>query len=97
MTEQTLKKANEIQDRINKLKKEIDLLDNRAGCGYYFWRIFGVKKVPFIRLKEKVSYEEYFALEHDDVIALQDRRIKLIFELQKEFDELQVYGGDEDV
>ena len=92
MTEQTLKRANEIHDRINKLKDEIDLLDNCAGHGHYFWRIFGVKKFPFIRCKEKVSWQEYFALENDDVIALQERRQKLILELQKEFDELQFYG-----
>lgn len=95
MTELTLKKANEIQDRINKLKKEVDLIDNCAWHGHYFWRFFCVKKVPFIRCNEKVHYEQYFALENDDVIALQDRRIKLISELQKEFEELEFYSESE--
>ena len=95
MTEQTLEKANEIKGRIDKLKKEVFILDNCAGHGHYFWRIFCVKKVPFIRCREKVHYEEYFALENEDVIALQDRRIKLISELQKEFEELKFYSESE--
>ena len=96
MTEQTLKRANEIQDRINKLKREIDWLNNNAGCGWRFRRIFGVKKIPIIKAAEKVWCEEIFDLENDDVTALQDRRLKLIWELQKEFDELQFYGERKD-
>lgn len=92
MTEQAYKRATEIKQRIEKLKEEIEWLDNRAGCGWRYRRIFGVKKIPVIRAAEKMSYEEYFDLETDDVIALQDRRLKLIWELQKEFDELQFYG-----
>ena len=87
MTEQTLKKANEIQQRINKLKKEVDWLNNRAGCGWFFRRIFGFR--PVIKGAEKVWCEEIFDLEKNDVIALQDRRIKLIHELQDELHGLQ--------
>lgn len=85
MTEQAYKRATEIKQRIEKLKNEIEWLDNRAGCGWHYRRIFGVKKIPVIRAANKMSYEEYFDLETDDVIALQDRRLKLIWELQKEF------------
>ena len=96
MTEQTLKKANEIQNRINKLKDEIDWLDNRAGNGWRFRRIFGIKKVPIIRAAEKLHHQEIFDLENDDVEALKDRRIKLIYELQAEFENLQSCDESED-
>lgn len=92
MTEQAFKRATEIKQRIEKLKEEIEWLENRAGGGWHYRRIFGVKKIPVIRAAGRISYEEYFDLENDDVIALQGRRLKLIWELQKEFDELQFYG-----
>lgn len=96
MTEQTLKKANEIQNRINKLKDEIDWLDNRARNGWRFRRIFGIKEVPIIKAAEKLYHEEIFDLENDDVEALKDRRIKLIYELQEEFKNLQSCDERED-
>ena len=96
MTEQAFKRATEIKQQIEKIKKEIDWLDNRAGNGWRFRRIFGVKKIPIIKAAEKIYCEEIFDLENDDVTMLQDRRLKLIWELQKEFDELQFYGGNED-
>lgn len=95
MTEQAYKRATEIKKQIEKLKNEIEWLENRAGNGWHYRRIFGVKKTPVIRAAGRMSYEEYFDLENDDVIALQDRRLKLIWDLQKEFDELQFYEGEE--
>ena len=89
MTEQVYKRATEIKKQIDKLKNEIEWLDNRAGGGWHYRRIFGVKKIPTLRASNKLSYNEYFDLENDDVIALQDRRLKLIYELQAEFESLQ--------
>ena len=94
MTEQTLKRANELQARISKLKEEVDWLDNRASNGWRFRRIFGMKEVPIIKASEKLSHREIFDLENEDIEVLQDRRIKLIWELQDEFDKLQCSDGD---
>lgn len=96
MTEQTLKKANEIMTKINKLKEEIDWLDNRAGNGWRFRRIFGIKEVPIIKAAEKLHHREIFDLENDDVEVLKGRRIKLIYELQAEFESLQSCEESED-
>lgn len=95
MTEQAYKRATEIKQQIEKLKNEIEWLENRDGNGWHYRRIFGVKKTPVIRAAGRMSYNEYFDLANDDVIALQDRRLKLIWDLQKEFDELQFYEGEE--
>ena len=94
MTEQAYERATEIKKQIEKLKSEIEWLENKAGNGWHYRRIFGVKKTPVIRAG-RMSYNEYFDLANDDVIALQDRRLKLIWDLQKEFDELKFYEGEE--
>lgn len=99
MTEQAFKRATEIQRQIKKLQDEVEWLDDYAGNRWNFRRVFGFKKVPAIKAPEKVAWQELFDLTHDDVLELQCRRIKLIHELQSEFERLQCDkedGGNED-
>jgi hypothetical protein len=98
MKETTLKKANEIDAEIKRLKKEVNwLMTCYTSNGWFHRIIFGVK-TAFLYNRSKFQTVQYFDLEKEDVEILQDRRILKIRELKEELENLQdneEKGGEE--
>lgn len=87
MNKDTLKRANEIQEEIKKLKHELDILSNK---------IFDIKNLRLYRNIYKLSIRdnygwEQFEIELDkiDIVRLAYKRMLKLRELKKEFKELQ--------
>lgn len=87
MNKDTLKRANEIQEEIKKLKHELDILSDKK---------FDIKNLRLYRNTYKLSIRdsydwEEFEIELDkiDIVHLAYKRMLKLRELKKEFKELQ--------
>ena len=87
MNKNTLKRANEIQEEIKKLKNELDILSNKK---------FDTKNLRLYRnvyklsIRDSYDWEEFeIELDKIDIVRLVYKRMLKIRELKKEFKELQ--------
>ena len=87
MNKNTLKRANEIQEEIKKLKNELDILSDKK---------FDTKNLRLYRNVYKLSIRDSYdweeleiELDKIDIVRLAYKRMLKIRELKKEFKELQ--------
>lgn len=87
MNKNTLKRANEIQEEIKKLKNELDILSDKK---------FDTKNLRLYRnvyklsIRDSYDWEEFeIDLDKIDIVRLAYKRMLKIRELKKEFKELQ--------
>ena len=87
MNKNTLKRANEIQEEIKKLKNELDILSDKK---------FDTKNLRLYRnvyklsIRDSYDWEEFeIELDKIDIVRLAHKRMLKIRELKKEFKELQ--------
>lgn len=86
MTKETLDKATEIQKEMDKLKNQIRLLENNAGCGFHWRRLLQTRRKKFI----VTHYDDEYIMDlsPEDIKILQDFRLKKYHELKKQLEEL---------
>lgn len=87
MTAETLDKANEIQKEMDKLKHQIGLIENNAGCGFRWRRLLKTRKKKFILTHYDDEY--IMDLSTEDIETLQNLRLKKYHELKKQLEELK--------
>lgn len=87
MNKDTLKRGNEIQEEIKKLKNELDILSDKK---------FDTKNLRLYRnvyklsIRDSYDWEEFeIELDKIDIVRLAYKRMLKIRELKKEFKELQ--------
>lgn len=99
MQEETLKKANQIQERISQLDSEInklfdfmpptkDIIKEKRPSRFGWLIDIGIRKVKTNgQIIMKMGYRE-FEITNDDIRAMMDLRIKELKELKQELEEL---------